>query len=481
MRRLASLALLLSACDESLKVPSAPNDPPAVVSVEPAGDLTAAPAVLRLRVQGAAGSINVADLRVFEGALSSYYLSRLADHDEPETLLDKEVSALVWTDAPDVVVAPTRALAAGVITLATPDLGVLAAVTVDPGLVPWLTRLWPPPAETSGSGFGVFCGDAARATSAGPVVLAPVATAAELRAGVGESALFADQCVSLEPAPAPAGVPELPPALAGGAALEPLPLFAARATPEPAPCADGELSLGPACALVDDDRVTLTAPSAASLWAVEEPEELLGIAAPGSSLVVHGFVPGVSVHLRATAFDGAGTATAVDVSITGAARRAHVVLNEVLANPRGPEAQSEWIELANDGTEAVELGGFVLRDGGGAVTLPAARIGPGELVLLVGRGFAPDPDLDVPPAPGTQLVVLPKLGVSGLSNAGEPLSLSDASGQVLSRFPALASSAAGVSLARRTPDAPDDEDASFGLHAPPGASPGAPNALAPEE
>lgn len=476
MRRLAPLGFLLAACD-GLKVPPARHDSPAAVTVEPTGDLTSAPSVLRLRVAGAAGHEKLSDLRVFEGALSSYYLSRLAARDEPDTLLAKEVPALAWAEASDVVVAPARALDGGTYTLATPELGALAELTVAPDLVPWLARRWPPPDATTGSGFAVFCGEAASAVDAGPVVLAPSAIEAEVSAGVGSGALFAEQCVSLDPAPSPTGVPELPPALAGGAALEPLPLFVAQTPLDPVTCQGGALALGPACALVDDDRVTLTAPGEPSLWAIEEPERLLAVAAPDGSVVVHGFVPGVPVRLRATAFDRTGASTSVDLTISGAPRHAHVVINEVLANPRGAESQSEWIELVNDGTAAVELEGFELRDDGGAASLPAARLEPDELVLLVADGFAPDPELDVPVAPGTPILTLPKLGASGLSNAGELLRLSDPSGLVVSRFPALASAESGVSMARRAPDAPDDEAASFGPHAPPGASPGAPNEL----
>jgi hypothetical protein len=471
------LAFLLAACD-GLKVPADRHEPPAVVTVEPAGDMAEAPAVLRLRVVAAAGHQKLTDFRLFEGALSSYYLSRLAARDEPDTLLAKEVAAVVWADTSDVVVAPARVLAGGTYTLATPELGALAEVAVAPDLVPWLARRWPPPDETTGSGFAVFCGDAAPAVGTGTVVLAPAAIDAELCAGVGPGALFAEQCVSLEPAPSRVGAPELPPALAGGAALEPLPLFVADAQRAPVTCADGAFALGPACALVDDDRVTLTAPLEPSLWALEEPEQLLAVVAPDASVVVHGFTPGVPVRLRATAFDRTGARTPVDLAISGAPRHAHVVINEVLANPRGAESKSEWVELVNDGTDAVDLGGFELRDDGGAASLPSARLEPDELVLLVAGGFAPDPELDVPVAPGTRILTLVKLGASGLSNAGELLRLSDTSGVVVSRFPALASADPGVSIARRTPDAPDDEAASFGAHAAPGASPGSPNELA---
>jgi hypothetical protein len=74
---------------------------------------------------------------------------------------------------------------------------------------------------------------------------------------------------------------------------------------------------------------------------------------------------------------------------------------------------------------------------------------------------------------------LPALGTAGLSNSGELLRLVDAGGSVVSRWPSLAAPAPGQSLARRAPDALDAEASSFAPHAPPGASPGAPNSLAP--
>jgi hypothetical protein len=110
--------------------------------------------------------------------------------------------------------------------------------------------------------------------------------------------------------------------------------------------------------------------------------------------------------------------------------------------------------------------------------LPAAHLDPGELVLLVADAFDPDGALDVLPRTGTRLVRLPKLGTDGLANGGELLRLTDASGRVLSVFPNTPAREAGMSLARRAPEAPDDDSRAFGPHAAPGASPGAPNALA---
>jgi len=476
--RLTLLGLFLCCCSD-LALPDRPARAQSTVEVEPVGERSAAPAVLRLRVPGGVGRSALADYRLFGGSLSSYYLRKLAARDVPASLMAREIGVIAWAEGLDVVVAPTRALDAGVVSLATPELGLVGSVTVNPGLVPWLARRWPPASEGTGNGFAVFCGEAAASVSEGPVLLEPAGMMAELHAGIDGQAVFADGCASIEPtSPGALAAPALPPPLAGGVGFEPLPLVAVSAASPPPSCDSAETRLGPACALVDDDRVVLRAPSEPSLWALVEPTVVLGVSAPGASLVVHGLEPGSPVLLRGAAFDRAGVRTSIDASLTGAARHAHVVINEVLANPRGPESVSEWLEVVNDGASAADLTGFELRDGGGAVSLPAARLEPGELVLLVAAGFALDPELDVPPAPGTRVLPLATLGQAGLSNSGELLRLSDADGRVLSRFPALAASAPGISLARRTPDAPDAEAASFGAHAAPGASPGAPNELA---
>jgi hypothetical protein len=478
VRRAALGTLFLAACGQ-LKLPAAHRNPAIAIQVEPLGELERAPSVLRLRLPGERGRAELADFHVFAGTLSSYHLHRLAARDLPDTLLAREIRVLAWSDGDDLVVAPAQALPEGTFSLATPELGLVAEVTVDASLVPWLERRWPPRASAEGAGFSVFCGEGASGAEPGAVVLEPAGVEAELRAGVGEAGLFADDCVSLEPAAASVHAPELPPALAGAVALEPLPLSPLAAPLTPPTCDGDERALGPACAAIDDDRLVLRAPDEPSLWVIAAPEPLLGVAAPGTSLVVHGLEPGVPRSFAATAFDRNGARTTVDERVTGAARHAHLVINEVLANPRGPESASEWIELVNDGAAAVDLDGLELCDAGGAVSLPATQLAAGEFALLVADGFALDPELDVPLAAGTRVLTLPKLGQAGLANGGELLRLCDASGAVLSRFPALAAPEAGVSMARRSPDAPDEDAGAFGAHAAPGASPGAPNELAP--
>jgi hypothetical protein len=302
---------------------------------------------------------------------------------------------------------------------------------------------------------------------------------AEVRLGVDDAGSFGDSCLELVPRePGALGALSLPPTLVGGVALEPLPLVTAAPLAAAVGCGEGELALGPACASVDDDRLVLRAYGAPSLWAFALPFPTLALVEPGASYVLSGLEPASMTRVLATALDVAGASQPIDVQLATRARHDHLVISEVLSNPAGSETSSEWLELANDGTTPVDLAGFVLRDAGGALTLPSAPVAPGELVLLVDESFDPDGALDVLPLPGTRVVRLPVLGTAGLSNSGEPLRLSDASGHLLSSFPSMPARDAGVSLARRTPATPDDDSTAFGPHAAPGASPGGPNVLA---
>jgi len=469
---------LATACSPGLELaPSGDRGSPAV-EVEPVGTFDRAPSVLRLRVRRAAAGSVLADFRFFSGSLGTYHLGRLRRRDLPQTLVDREIPAVVFVDSGDVVVAPARALDSGSFSLATPELGLLAEIVVDRDLVPTLVRRWPPPDVARGAGAQIFCGDAAPLVEPGAVELDPSGVSASVLGRLDEDGAFAELCVQVEPgAEAPAGALVVPPPLAGGAALEPLPLAIDRSASSHAPCVPPELEIGPACARVGDDRVVLAATELPSFWALERPARRLGVVAPGASLVLRGFSPEAVERLTGSAFDALGRRFSIDAEVRTGAPALHVVINEVLANPSGPEASGEWIEIVNDGIESVDLGALWLDDAVEAIRLPRYELPAGAMALLVAEGYAPEPELDLVPGPEVVVLLVPRLGRSGLANDGELLRLKQADGTVVSRWPALPSPASGVSLARRTPDAPDGEAGSFAAHAAPGASPGAPNVV----
>jgi hypothetical protein len=478
VRPLALFMAFAIACSPNFDVPGEDRENGLAVSVEPVGTLEAAPAVFRMRVAGDVGRSALADYRLFSGTLGAYHVGRIKSRILPATLLEREIPLLNWADERDIVVAPLAALASGPYALATPELGLVAEVVVDAALVAVVERAWPPREATLGAGVAVFCGEAAGAVAEGLVELAPAGVQASVARGLDDEGTARNSCVRVEPSGVPeTGIPLLPPAFSGGVAFEPRVLVVARARAEARPCFESELTLGPICGAVFDDRVELHSTGDPAFVALEEPRALVGVVSLDRSLVLRGFEASSVTRVSGIAFDVLGERTRLDHEIETLPARPHVVLNEVLANPVGPEAPSEWIEIVNDGARPVNLGGFLLDDAIEPVPLPAHDLAPGAFALIVAEGYAPDPELDLVPAPDATLVVVPRLGRSGLANSGELLRLRDPDGTVVSRFPARAAPGPGTSVARRAPDAPDAESGSFASHAAPGASPGRENTV----
>ena len=89
----------------------------------------------------------------------------------------------------------------------------------------------------------------------------------------------------------------------------------------------------------------------------------------------------------------------------------------------GPDADYEWIEIANLGSTSVGLGGFSLQDNAAAVLLPDLPLVPGG-VVVVGA-----PRADVASAVLLHLLTGP-IG-NGLGNGGDRLALLTADGELL--------------------------------------------------
>src|SRR5262245_12126225 len=98
--------VLLAGCpklpDPPRPSPSAEGGAGVAITVEPNGETSAAPSVLRLRVHFADATSEAADeVRLFRGTLSSYHLGRIRARSLPETLLEREIPAVVWREALD--------------------------------------------------------------------------------------------------------------------------------------------------------------------------------------------------------------------------------------------------------------------------------------------------------------------------------------------------------------------------------------------
>jgi hypothetical protein len=268
-----------------------------------------------------------------------------------------------------------------------------------------------------------------------------------IRNGLGLLDLGQDQCLHFEIDAQP--LPELlvPPLAIAGEAFDPAPLRVQGSdTVSPLSCEGVWQSLGPGCVQVQDDRIAIVSPSSPTLWLLATSEQRYYGVERGP-FVMRGFAPARDYILQFVSHLVDGSRYQGRVALTTASARPHVIINEVLANPLGAEPEQEWVELYNEGSSASDLDGWVLSDGAG----------------------------DVPIAEGVAVVRVPSLGSHGLGNSGEVVQLISESGQLQSRFAARGASTGGVSIARVSPEASDDDADSFAPHGEPGASPGARN------
>jgi hypothetical protein len=456
-----------------------PPERPAVeggrtVVLEPQADPSRAPTVPRFVVTPAAGEQLVAEsLWLFAGELSSYYATRLARGELPDALAERQVPTLAWLRESSVVVSPTEALPPGApFTLAALGVGPVLSIQVAPDAASAWSRLWPPRDASSGAAYAVYCGDPPGLTEPVTTTLEPDAIAAQAEPGVDDLGTASDGCLRVVSLEGPTGT-LLPPLMVGRVPLDPAPLGADRAAPVvPRVCGTSELPFGPGCATVEDDRVLLRVPDDPLLWIVRGlPEPAVEAVPPGTGLTLLGFLPNSHAALELTTVDLSGSAQRIALDVYTLSPRPHVVINEVLANPVGPEPAEEWVELVNTGTVDADLDGYALRDSMGVTALPAATLPGGAFALVVREDYVADSLGDLPPAPGTLLLRVPALG-NGLSNSGEALRLEDGGGSVRSSFPAIAQPRPGLCAIRRSPVGWDDDPAAFGLG---GCSPGGPN------
>jgi hypothetical protein len=444
-----------------------------VVTVDPPAALDSIPQVARLEVQSL--TLPPAALALFSGELSDHYVGELRDGKVPASLREREVTGVAWFDAKAnrTIFAPSRPLELGELyTLAVLGSRPLSTLSVDDEAgAPYAARVWPPREWPKGGGRWVFCGDFPDVPRGVAAQFDPGGIAALADPGADSKGTTGAGCLRVEPESSPAAGIVVPPPRLAGIALDPAPVDFAITSPAPnRPCAEDEVALGAACARVLDDRAVLGVSVDPVLLALDVAgSSILRAILPRAPVVVTGLIPGRRLSLRGTSTDLGGRETAFSVEVTTAGAMPHVVLNEVLANPIGSEPAQEWLEIVNDGAVAVDLTGFTLDLSDGVLELPRASLRPGAFALVVGEGYEFGDGRDVPPAPGTLILRVPRLG---LSNSGEALSLRAPDQAVVSVFPPVPPPGAGVSVGRRAPSLPDTDPKSFGAHTARGASPG---------
>jgi hypothetical protein len=433
---------------------------------------------------------------LFSGELSEYHAQRISAAELPATLTERRVEVTRWLDgdseAPDagvdagsverklVIASPNRRLEPGqTYTWAIPGFGVVATFKVAPDETPFLRRYWP---LVSAGFFGhaVYCSGTPHHLRAQRITLAPITRSADVELGVGLTKIDAERCVSWELDPNEIPPVMLPPPVLGQTNVDPTPLRRAASSVEGEPqvCEAAAQQIGPGCALVFDDRFVVFPPPNGALWIFEGEEIAFHTVTRGGAFVVKGLKPEHSSSLDYLVEIESGETYTGKALVRSSRVTTHVVINEVMANPKGSEPAQEWVELYNDGTTAVDLAGFSLEDGSSEVELPRHVLPPATYTLVVNTGFAENSGVDIPILPDAALIRVPQLFRSGISNSGETLVLRAPEGAVVSRFAAMASTTPGTSLARRSPESVDEGNESFAFHGEPGASPGAPNVVA---
>ncbi len=448
----------------------------------PAAPAGQALAVSQFEVRPPPGQgVNGASVVLVRGEVSDVALRGLAKGEPPKSLLERAVpSVVVPLEGGAIVVSPRAPLAEGAYTLAAGSALFRHAFEVAGGAgVPVLGRVWPP-ASGGPAAFGVYCAEGALPDEL-ELEAGPALGAFELRRGAVDDTRVG-RCVTVVASGGEGKtLPPPPRLLAGGAPfafLDPAPLtpgLGEAPAAAPAACAPPSLALGPICCEALDDRLVLRPGPVPVLAIVEAGGALEARAFVEGASVLRGLAPATTARVALRFFDAAGAPGEASIEVTTLPERPHVVINEVLADALGPEPESEWVELVNDGLSEVDLAGFVLADGGGEVVLPAQRLAPGGFALLTAEGFVPGAGGDVAPAPAATIVTLPALGKSGLSNAGEALALRAPGGEVVSRFPAAPKPKPGASVARLRPESPDDDAGGFVVSAPGASTPGGPN------
>lgn len=480
-------AFALVACSD-LQGPEArtPPPPPSVSFEPPLIGGCLAPVTHAKVVLGDAAA-DESDVFLIRGSASTRDLRDVANDQPARALRQRIVPVTRWRDASGAVwLAPEIQLDLDQdYTLAVPKQmwsQRYAVVAHDDAVM--LTRVWPPADGPGRATDAVWCEPGPMqgrvSEQPQPVRLAPDDTSGVMAlgafSGIGAS------CVRWRADGAPRG-PLVPPVgmqLSDGryARIDPTPLLdepAEGVSEQPAECEAGWLSWGSVCVRVSDDRAVMTAAGAPVLVGVIAGEHRrAAVLSGGQALVLRPLPSDETVCVRLHYVDGLGEQHAGAYELKTLAVDQHVILNEVMANPVGPEPQQEWIELFNDGREEVDLAGWTIEDSGGQVPL-AGRLGPGQYALVVNDEYSPDGWLDREPAPGTIMIRVPQLGKNGLSNSGEPLRLLGPQGQVHSQVPSMVSTKQGSSIARVHPDALDLEPGAFELRAD-GGTPGASNA-----
>ncbi|MDP3275794.1 MAG: lamin tail domain-containing protein [Deltaproteobacteria bacterium] len=252
-------------------------------------------------------------------------------------------------------------------------------------------------------------------------------------------------------------------------------------------CVAGELRRGPVCVRVEHTRIAIRAmldsPGRLSLRAGELAARSALSLSPMIELM--GVPADAHMPLLLSSLDLGSNpiAEAVLEPVRSPVAAPRVSIREVFARPRSSAAQ-EFVELRNDGSSAISLGGLILGTASGRSELPDLTLPAGALAVIVGPTFDPRGDSrtgDPPLAPGAVLVRLARtIAQHGLVDRGADVWIADSQQNVISRVPASHPNRAprlGISLVRADDTLAEGDPAAWAYDTRNSATPGSPDRI----
>ena len=302
-----------------------------------------------------------------EGTLSQVSLTKLKNGELTAAFAERLVPIVTRDIASGWRIRPEVPLKQGGTYTVASRLGSHGVFQVGPSDYVPVGRVWPP--AGGGAIAGIYCGPLAPSEAAD--VSLENGNVAHLLPGLNDDGLRLGSCIRLLWGPIGDESVQLPPAMATYS-LDP-----ERLPSGPIPeqilaltCTSPELPLGLGCASLAPGMIVVRPPSLRQLWALGWNGRFqLQFAADGRRFVIPELGLEPVVVMSVTVFDMAGREYSSHARVPLPPPAAHIVINEVMANPFGTEPTQEWIELFNAGTADGELSELSLRDSEGEVAL----------------------------------------------------------------------------------------------------------------
>ncbi|HMA93857.1 MAG TPA: hypothetical protein VKP30_14300, partial [Polyangiaceae bacterium] len=329
---------------QSRGIPRATDDE-WTLSLDPEAPLENASPSVAVIVSWRVGSRGPSDPILIEGEIPTASLLRYADGETTEALAERIIPSRFETQSHALILRSAQLLLVGQRYSVIAREGVLGNFVVGADFgAGYMERLWPPRDSALATTQTLYCGNSAPTQDA-TIALFPGGVAAAVHPGLDQSGVGFGSCVRIVPAVSDGRALQPPPRTIGHT-LEPS-LFRAGLGQNPlalSACSGGEISVGPGCLGVASGLAVGRGPASPTLWIVASE---LGWRTQqlreGGAFSFPVFNGGADLRVRVTIFDLSGRASESIVDVIGTPPAPRVIINEVMADPSGPEPAEEWV------------------------------------------------------------------------------------------------------------------------------------------